>query len=97
MGRLTAHDERGATHCQVDGPYRDGYRVLGLREGITAAGSLGEARLLMRADYASRAAEDIRPAPNPQNAPQACSIRTPVAPIDGIGPTPETIRLARGR
>ena len=29
VGRLTAHDENGATHYQVDGPYRDGYRVLG--------------------------------------------------------------------
>ncbi|MCY4508207.1 MAG: hypothetical protein OXG35_14810 [Acidobacteria bacterium] len=95
-GRLTAHDEAGATHYQVDGPYRDGYRLLGLREGITGVGSLGEARLLMRADYASKVAEDIRPAPNPQDAPRACSIRTPVAPMDGIGPTRETIRHARG-
>ena len=54
-GRLVAHDTTtgDATPYSVDRT-RDGFRVLGLMEGITAAGSLEEARALMLADHRAR-------------------------------------------
>ena len=54
IGRLSAHGPGGETLYQVDAT-RDGYRVVGLQEGITAVGSLTEARRLMRQDYRRRA------------------------------------------
>ena len=45
----------GATQYQADRLMgRSGYRVLGLREGITLVGYLAEARQLIRADWRRR-------------------------------------------
>ena len=57
VGTLVAYDlVSGATQYQADrltSPQM-GYRVLGLREGITLVGYLAEARQLMLADWRRR-------------------------------------------
>ena len=57
VGTLIAYDlASGATQYQADRltGRSKGYRVLGLREGITLVGYLAEARQLIRADWRRR-------------------------------------------
>ena len=56
VGTLVAYDlVSGATQYQADRLMsRSGYRVLGLREGITLVGYLAEARQLILADWRRR-------------------------------------------
>ena len=57
VGTLVAYDlVSGATQYQADRltGRSKGYRVLGLREGITLVGYLAEARQLIRADWRRR-------------------------------------------
>ena len=59
VGALIGFDNTtGATQYQADGligPSK-GYQVFGLRQGVTAAGWLTEARAMMRRDWRERTA-----------------------------------------
>ena len=64
VGTLIAYDlVSGATQYQADRLMgrSKGYRVLGLREGITVVGYLDEAYQLMRADWRRRDHQGHRP------------------------------------